>query len=67
MAVYQVGGAALSVLPFTDVEAQDGQAVRYVCENGLMAGVSVDRFDPNGTLTGARRSRPCGSWRAARW
>ena len=51
VAVYQVGGAALSVLPFTDVEARDVQAVRYVCENGLMAGVSADRFDPNGTLT----------------
>ena len=51
MAVYQVGGAALSVLPFTDVDARDVQAVRYVCENGLMAGVSADRFEPNGTLT----------------
>ena len=51
VAVYQVGGAALSVLPFTDVEARDVQAVRYVCENGLMAGVSADRFEPNGTLT----------------
>ena len=28
VAVYQVGGAALSVLPFTDVEARDVQAVR---------------------------------------
>ena len=51
VAVYQVGGAALSVLPFTDVDARDVQAVRYVCENGLMAGISADRFDPNGTLT----------------
>ena len=51
VAVYQVGGEALSVLPFTDVEARDAQAVRYVCENGLLAGVSADRFDPNGTLT----------------
>lgn len=51
MAVYQVGGEPLSVLPFTDVEARDAQAVRYVCENGLMAGVSADRFEPNGTLT----------------
>ena len=25
--------------------------MRYVCENGLMAGVSADRFEPNGTLT----------------
>ena len=33
------------------MEARDVQAVRYVCENGLMAGVSADRFDPNGTLT----------------
>lgn len=51
VAVYQVGGEPLSVLPFTDVEARDAQAVRYVCENGLMAGVSADRFEPNGTLT----------------
>lgn len=51
VAVYQVGGAALSVLPFTDVDARDVQAVRYVCENGLMAGISADRFEPNGTLT----------------
>ena len=51
VAVYQVGGEALSVLPFTDVEAQDAQAVRYVYENGLLSGVSADRFDPNGTLT----------------
>ena len=51
VAVYQVGGEPLSVLPFTDVEARDAQAVRYVCENGLMAGVSADRFKPNGTLT----------------
>ena len=51
VAVYQVGGAALSVLPFTDVEARDVQAVRYVCVSGLMAGISADRFDPNGTLT----------------
>ena len=34
VAVYQVGGAALSVLPFTDVEARDVQAVRYVCVSG---------------------------------
>ncbi|MBS5134002.1 MAG: S-layer homology domain-containing protein [Oscillospiraceae bacterium] len=51
VAVYQVGGEALSVLPFTDVEEQDAQAVRYVYENGLMSGISGDRFDPNGTLT----------------
>ena len=51
VAVYQVGGAALSVLPFTDVEARDVQAVRYVCENGLLSGVSADRFEPNETLT----------------
>lgn len=51
VAVYQVGGAALSVLPFTDVEARDVQAVRYVYENGLLSGVSADRFDPSGTLT----------------
>ena len=51
VAVYQVGGEPLSVLPFTDVEARDAQAVRYVCVSGLMAGVSADRFEPNGTLT----------------
>ena len=51
VAVYQVGGAALPVLPFTDVEARDVQAVRYVCENGLLSGVSADRFEPNETLT----------------
>ena len=51
VAVYQVGGGALSILPFTDVEPQDAQAVRYVYENGLMSGVSADRFDPSGTMT----------------
>ena len=51
VAVYQVGGAALSVLPFTDVEAQDAQAVRYVYENGLMAGVTETQFAPDQTLT----------------
>ncbi len=51
VAVYQVGGAALSVLPFTDVKARDVQAVRYVCENGLLSGVNADRFEPNETLT----------------
>ena len=48
---YQVGGEALSVLPFTDVEIRDAQAVGYVYENGLLPGVSADRFNPNGTLT----------------
>ena len=51
VAVYQVGGEALSVLPFTDVEARDVQAVRYVCENGLMAGVTETQFAPDQTLT----------------
>ena len=51
VAVYQVGGAALSVLPFTDVEARDVQAVRYVCENGLMAGITETQFAPDQTLT----------------
>ena len=51
VAVYQVGGEVRSVLPFTDVEERDAQAVRYVYENGLMSGISGDRFDPNGTLT----------------
>ena len=50
VAVYQVGGEALSVLPFTDVEEQDAQAVRYVYENGLMSGISADRFDPSAAL-----------------
>ena len=51
MAVCQVGGEALDVLPFSDVEAQDAQAVRYACENRLLSGISADRFDPSGTLT----------------
>ena len=51
VAVYQVGGEPLSVLPFTDVEARDAQAVRYVCENGLMAGITETQFAPDQTLT----------------
>ena len=51
VAVYQVGGEPLSVLPFTDVEARDVQAVRYVCENGLMAGITETQFAPDQTLT----------------
>lgn len=46
VAVYQVGGAALSVLPFTDVEARDVQAVRYVCENGLLSGSARTALSP---------------------
>ncbi|WP_291257889.1 choice-of-anchor I family protein [Flavonifractor sp.] len=51
VAVYQVGGEPLSILPFTDVEARDAQAVRYVCENGLMAGITETQFAPDQTLT----------------
>ena len=53
VAVYQVGGEPLSVLPFTDVEAQDAQAVRYVYENGLMNGTSATTFEPNASMTRA--------------
>ena len=51
VAVYQVGGEDLDVLPFSDVERGDADAVRYVFEAGLMDGVSADRFDPAGTVT----------------
>ena len=61
VAVYQVGGAALSVLPFTDVEARDVQAVRYVCENGLMAGVSADRLIPMDADPGRGGHGPVGA------
>ena len=51
VAVYQAGGEALSVLPFTDVEDKDIEAVRYAWENGLLSGVSTDQFGPGGALT----------------
>ena len=40
-------------LPFTDVEPgmELYDAVRYVWENGIMNGVSAEKFDPYGTLT----------------
>ena len=51
VAVYQVGGENLDVLPFIDVDAQYADGVRYVYEAGLMGGVSADRFAPDDVMT----------------
>ena len=55
VAVYQVGGGALSVHPFSDVA--DGSAysaaVAYVYEKGLMTGTGADTFSPDRALTRA--------------
>ena len=47
--------SAYTVLPFEDVIAGDPlfETVRFVYENGLMNGVSANRFDLGGTLTRA--------------
>ena len=67
VAVYQVGGEALSILPFTDVEARGCPGGALVCENGLLPGISADRFEPNGTLTRGEAVATLWRWRAARW
>jgi len=43
------------ILPFTDVESTDWfyEAVRFVAENGLMNGTSVDKFSPNTAMSRA--------------
>ena len=53
MIVSGVCGFAADVPAFTDVKDSDWFAadVGYVCENGLMKGVSETRFDPQGTFT----------------
>ncbi len=53
MIVSGVCGFAADAPAFTDVKDSDWFAtdVGYVCENGLMKGVSETRFDPQGTFT----------------
>lgn len=53
--VSQKGVTWKALLPFTDVRAEDGfyDDVAYCVEQGWLKGVSVESFDPNGSMTRA--------------
>ncbi len=55
VAVYQVGGEALQMLPFGDVSAEAWyfEGVSYVYEKDMMRGTSAASFEPDAPLTRA--------------